>query len=248
MSVVRNAGLALAAALMLTGCGPKEQAPEARASAATASPAGACNPGERQLAGSGLCESAALALMPKPEKIYEDGCRWVLSETGLPDGEWVVYRALACKTGETRLALGDDAGRMTLVLAASSFGEQVVKDRPPYHMVTLIRAQPDAKTAILAHARSAIGDSGVAAGCSVRLAGIDQWPGDALVVDVSEAEAAKAPKDEPRTACGDYGLDEDASVFWRPAGRYALWFNLGQDTAEVDAGSFVVVKDGAIRS
>lgn len=112
--------------------------------------------------------------------------------------------------------------------------------------MSLIAAAPDARTAIRGFARQAIEDRKEAAGCEVRLAKVNGWPGDALVVDVSEAEAAKAPQNELRSACGPYGYTDDAVMFWRPSGRHALWFNLGQDIAEVDAGSFVVVKDGAI--
>ena len=60
------------------------------------------------------------------------------------------------------------------------------------------------------------------------------------MVDVSPAEAAKAPKNEPRTACGQYGLDEDAQVFWRAFQGFAWYFDLGQEQMEIDPGSLTV--------
>lgn len=245
--------VALGLVAAVAACGADEQAPSTEAStaarpAATASAAaaGACKPGETRLPGARLCESAALALMPVPDAVDEPGCRWVLAETGLPDDEWVVYRALACKAGTTRLEYGGGAQMAQLTLAESAFGAPVSPDPEPYAVVSLIAAAPDARTAIRGFARYAIEDRTEAAGCDVRLAKVTGWPGDALVVDVSATEAAKAPADEIRSACGPYGYTDDATMFWRPSGRYALWFNLGQDIPEVDAGSFVVVKDGAI--
>ena len=90
-------------------------------------------------------------------------------------------------------------------------------------------------------AKPAIKNKAEAAKCEVRSAGYSGWPGDALVVDVSAAEAAKARKDEPRTACGPYGLDEDSQTFWRVFQGTAWFFELGQDSLEVDPGSFTLV-------
>jgi len=239
-------GLALALMAMAAGCGSDEPAPRPAPSASAAPATDACKPGEKRLPGSRLCESAALALMPSPEAIDEPGCAWALAETGLPDDEWAVYRALACKTGKTRLEFAGGTHIAELTLAESAFGGPVSSDPAPYAVVSLIDAAPDAKTAIRGLARQAIEDHKEAAGCEVRLAKVSGWPGDALVVDVSEAEAAKAPQDELRSACGPYGYTDDAVMYWRPSGRHALWFNLGQDIPEVDAGSFVVVRDGAI--
>lgn len=248
MGMIADIGSAtvLAVALALAGCGTQQPEPEpsATTSAAPATGAAACKPGERFLPGARLCESAALALMPRPEAVDEPGCRWVVNETGLPGDDWAVYRSLACKTGQTRLEYAGGAHRVDLVLAASAFGGPVSSDPEPYAIASLIVGEPDPRTAIRDFARAAIEEPQTATGCEPRLAGIRGWPGDALVVDVSAAEAAKAPKDEPRTACGPYGLDEDAAMFWRPVGQYGVWFNLGQDIAEIDAGSFVVVKPG----
>jgi hypothetical protein len=61
-------------------------------------------------------------------------------------------------------------------------------------------SDPDPQTAILSYAREALKKASDRANCRVRLANIKGWPADALVVDVSEAEASKARKDEPRSA------------------------------------------------
>lgn len=127
-------GLALGIMAMAAGCGSGEPAPAASPKervSASATASDACKTGEKRLPGSRLCESAALALMPSPEVIDEPGCRWVLAETGLPDDEWAVYRALACKTGTTRLQFAGGEQMAQLTLAESAFGGPVSSDPGP---------------------------------------------------------------------------------------------------------------------
>ncbi len=64
-------------------------------------------------------------------------------------------------------------------------------------------------------------------------------------MDVSAAEAAKARKDEPRTACGPVGLDEDSETYWRVFQGYSWFFELGQDEAEIDPGSLTLIHKDA---
>jgi hypothetical protein len=102
-------------------------------------------------------------------------------------------------------------------------------------------ANESGDAAILRHARAAMDAKTKSAACAVRPANDPNLPADAKVVDVSAAEAAKAPKDEPRTACGKYGLDEDAQVFWRAFQGFAWYFDLGQEQIEIDPGSLTIV-------
>ncbi len=241
----RARAMAGAVLLLAGGCAKGESSPAAPASesAAPAASAGSpCGADARRLPGSGQCVSAMEARMPRPEKIWDDGndCKWTVTETALPADEWLVYRALSCKAGTARLEYGGGARQAEFTLVSSAFGA-LPAGAQRWSILRMIPAEHDTKPAILAFARSAIDDPAEAADCRVRLAGISGWPGDALVVDVSETRAAREPEDEPRTACGRYGLDEDTSAFWRPVGAYALYFDLGQDTPEVDAGSFLVV-------
>ena len=68
---------------------------------------------------------------------------------------------------------------------------------------------------------------------------------DALVLAYNDAERKKMPADEPISMCGEFGQDEDSATFWRIGGGYAWFFALGQDTPDIDAGSFMIFKKGA---
>src|SRR5205085_2204120 len=80
------------------------------------------------------------------------------------------------------------------------------------------------------------------ASCEVRLAAIDQWPSDALLLAPNKAARARLPKDEPIAACGPFGVDEDAQTFWRVAQGYAWFFDMGQDTMDFDPASLLLLK------
>jgi hypothetical protein len=94
-------------------------------------------------------------------------------------------------------------------------------------------------------ARAATTSPREADGCTARPARIEGWPGDAILVDVSTAEAAKAPADEPRTACGPLGLNQGEQAFWRAGQGYGWFFSMGQDAFEIDPGSLTVIAKGA---
>lgn len=155
-------------------------------------------------------------------------------------GEYLLYYAAKCKDKVTALdyAGGAHSGELTFATAAMS-GDSV-KGRK---IVTIFGAESsDPNTSILLVAKQAIKSKAEAAKCQVRHAGYAGWPGDALVVDVTPAEAAKARKDEPRTACGPYGLDEHSQTFWRVFQGSAWFFELGQDSLEIDPASFTLVR------
>lgn len=69
-------------------------------------------------------------------------------------------------------------------------------------------------------------------------------------LQLSAREAAKAPQDEPRSACGRYGFDGDAASFWRVFQGRSWFFDLGQVPWQIDPGSFTIMaknSDGAWR-
>jgi len=94
---------------------------------------------------------------------------------------------------------------------------------------------------VTAYAREAIEKKAEATKCIARLAKQEGWPSDAIVVDVSAADAAKAPKHEPRSACGPLGLNDDETSYWRASQGVGWFFQLGQDGLEIDPGSFTVM-------
>lgn len=173
----------------------------------------------------------AAGARPKPPA----GCEWAMNQTPLPGDEFLLYMAAKCN-GKTK-TLFYAGGAHKAELSYAEGGPAVVQ------MMTAEGGETDA--AILRHTREAMDSKAQAAKCSVRLAKNEFWPADAKVVDVSAAEAAKAPKDEPRSACGKYGLNEDAQMFWRVFQGFAWYFDLGQDEMEIDPGSLTIATKDA---
>lgn len=219
----------------LSGCS------QAREKHAAAAPAG-CSDQSEKLPGTGLCQNQAAALLqfaggdrpPAPQ-----GCDWVVSQTEMAGGEYLLYRAARCNGKITRLDYAAGAGMAELSYAVSAYFGDSAKGQK---IVSIAGTEPgDPHSSILRLARTALKNKAEAGRCQVRPAKVDGWPADALVVDVSPAEAAKAPKDEPRTACGPYGLDEDSQTFWRVFQGRSWFFELGQDSVDVDPGSFTMI-------
>lgn len=195
------------------------------------------------LPGSGICPERAesyLRLAQGPRPPAPDGCQWVVNETTMSGGEYLLYYAAKCKDKVTALDYSGGAHSGELKFATAAMSGDSVKGRKIVSLFSVETGNPNAS--ILSVAKPAIKNKAEAAKCAVRSAGYSGWPGDALVVDVSAAESAKARKDEPRTACGPYGLDEDSQTFWRVFQGTAWFFELGQDSLEVDPGSFTLVR------
>lgn len=173
-----------------------------------------------------------------------EGCQWVVQETRFAE-DVLLYRAAQCDGKTTRLAFAGGAGLAELSYDTAAYGDP---DNVMKGQVVARVASADAtdKTAsLLRIARDAIDDPAEKAGCTVRNARIEGWPRDALVVDVSEAEAAKAPQDEPRAACGPFGLNEDEASYWRVFQGQSWYFQLSQDALQIDPGSFTLMRKGA---
>ncbi len=172
-----------------------------------------------------------MVFAPGPRPKAPSGCEWVVNQTELPGAEVLLYLAAKCNGKTTTLHYSATAEK-----ALFSYGEG-----GPAVVEMMGIENEDGDAAILRHARAAMDAKTKTAKCAVRLAKQELWPADAKVVDVSAAEAAKAPKDEPRSACGKYGLDEDAQLFWRVFQGFAWYFNLGQEDFVIDPGSLTLV-------
>lgn len=232
------AAIALSA-LALAGCkdAPKE---EAEAPARPAATAQTCADDGPRLPLTGLCEGRAVNYLnmdasASPEA--SEGCEWKVMETEMPDGV-LLYHGLKCDAGETKLEFEGGAGSGELKLVRSAYLGKI--DEPPTY-VHVYTVDGDARQGVTARARAAMESPAEATGCSARAAELEGWPSDALVVDVSAQEAAKAPDDEPRAACGPLGLNQDEMSFWRVVQGYGWFFQLGQDAVEIDPGSFTLM-------
>lgn len=127
--------------------------------------------------------------------------------------------------------------------AAMAPGVSMADSPPPVRVA--VNATGDGSASILAIARGAISNPAEQAGCSVRKADVEYWPADAQVVDVSAAQAAAAAQDGPRSACGEFGYNGDEASYWRVFQGRAWFFQLGQDAAQFDPGSFTLMTKDA---
>ncbi len=239
------------AVLMLTACGNKADGGGDTSDNAVAEIApdvdGTCPDDGGRLAITGICSGRAVAYLNVADGAVPEapeGCDWVVQETRFA-GDVLLYRATKCGSKTTRLAYAGGAGLAELSYDTAAYGdaENALKGEVLVRVAGLDSS--DKTAALLRVARDAIDAPAEKAKCSVRNARIDGWPADALVVDVSAEEAAKAPPDEPRTACGPFGLDEDSTTYWRVFQGHSWFFQLGQDALQIDPGSFTLMRKGA---
>ncbi|WP_109807332.1 hypothetical protein [Sphingosinithalassobacter portus] len=217
-----------------------EQDQTASRTAAAAQP---CADNGRRLPITGICADAAVRYLNSAGGSADapDGCAWVVQESAFAD-DALLYRALQCRSKLTRLTFSPAAHLAELSYQSAAW-------RDPEDMLAgqvLVRIAPmtasGADDAILEIARPAMTDPADRALCRVRKAGIDVWPDDALVVDVPPDQAAAMPDDMPRSSCGPFGYSGDEASFWRVFQGYLWFFQLGQDFAQVDPGSFTLMR------
>jgi hypothetical protein len=239
-------GLALA---MTASCGQPNAEAAAGAQAnsvapavAVAAPAPACAPGDAKLPVTGLCQAQATALLlaaSGAQATAPEGCSWSVEEAAMTDRTALLYRGARCKERSTKLKFvpGTPLGRFLIL--ASPYEDAPADDAP---LASLTLAENPA--ALLGIVRAQVKDPAERARCQLRPAAIEGWPADAQVVD----EVPPPPADGVRSACGPLGLDEDSQTFWRLSQNRAWFFELGQESAIVDPGSFTIVnkdKSGA---
>ena len=170
-----------------------------------------------------------------------DGCTWSFTETAMPGGdEVIVHRVLTCEGVTTAFDFSAGAHSASLGYKASAIYAEAAKGIEPVRIFTSDPADPQKVIKDLLDALPAAEK----AKCVLEPAGIDVWPGDALVLQYTKAERAKAPQDEPIMMCGEFGRDEDSANYWRIFGGYAWYFNMGQDGADFDPGSFMLFRKG----
>lgn len=152
--------------------------------------------------------------------------------------------ALTCRDITTAFEFGAGAHSAALTYTVSALcGDQVVGDEPVEPVRIFLVDPADTQNVIRDLLEGA--PAAEAAKCSVRPANVDGWPKDALVLQYSAADRAKLPANEPVSMCGDFGRDEDATVYRRIFGGYAWFFALGQDTPDFDPGSFMLFSKDA---
>jgi hypothetical protein len=246
-----GAGLLTLACASLGACSPTAPAPAASASpgptaAASADPP--CADDGPRFPISKLCVGRSINYLDPGLRLITEapaGCDWTMQETSFydPDVEQVLlFRALKCNGVTTQLERAGGAHSASLDYVASAlYPAAAGGDHSP------VRIFGDG----VRDGRGVIGELSEAipaaerATCEIQPAGNDHWPEDALVIAPNAAARARLPHDEPIAACGPYGLDEDSQTFWRVFQGYAWFFELGQDTMDIDPASFLLMRKGA---
>lgn len=193
---------------------------------------------------SGICQGRAVNFLnlERDPPYLPDNCTWTVNETEMAD-QVLLYQAASCDGRTTKLQFAGGARAAEFTYEISAFqGDLTDQEQAP--LIRVITSDPADPTAnLLAFARSAIEDPAEAAQCVVKeILGDGDVPGH-YVVDLANPPQSE---NEPRTACGPYGLDEDSQKFWRISDGFSWFFDLGQDVLDFDPYSMVVVERRAI--
>lgn len=222
--------LVIAGALaLLTACGPQ-------ASKTSETPAStACADGGVRLAGTGLCQADARALLPRDPDVRTpelEGCAWVVNETMLPENEALLYNAAVCKGVLTKLAFAGGAHSAEISYDVSARFGDAAKGRT---VLRLHGVDPDPQGALKGAIAEAPGAT--AAGCAIRTAGYEGLPKDALIIAPAKSAAGEA--------CGPTGVTQGKMRYWRVRQGFAWFFDLGGEDPDFDAGNMTIVTKGA---
>ena len=208
--------------------------------------AAACQPGEQRLRLTGLCPGEAVRLMPPKNPDYAEGlaifgCKAVVNESSFFEGA-LLYYAAQCKGEPVKLEAGAGAHRAGLSVIAGGMNEAPFD---PYELVIVLQSDPANPTESLERWTREVmkGDGFDAAAIARCKARKVEGFRDFWVVDEYGADNLPPPSsDGPRFACGQYGLNEDSSAYWRIAHGYAWYADMGQEAyADIDFGSLTVI-------
>ncbi|MGE0827795.1 MAG: hypothetical protein AB7O04_00390 [Hyphomonadaceae bacterium] len=230
---------------LLAGCGPTAQQ---STSGASETAGGACADGGARLAGTGLCQSEANALLGRDPDVRTpelEDCTWSVKELMLPGDEALLYRAAACGGVETTLAYAGGARRAEISYESSAVYGAAASGRV---VIALYGTDPDPQGAL----KAAIAElpAGDRAACEIVPAQREGWPTDALLIAPNAAARARLPAGQPVIACGPLGINETELSYWRVRQGFAWFFDLGDRDPDFDAGNmgvFTRSDDGAWR-
>lgn len=195
------------------------------------------------LPGTGICAGRAVNYMniaggEAPN--IPDHCKWTANETAFA-GDYLLYMAATCDDKKAALEFSGGAHFSDLTLAWSAVGSEAMNDTVLIRVTGADMSNPHQN--ILHYARESIDNAAESANCSVRNAGLDGWPEDALIVDISAEKAALETEGGPRSACGPFGLNEGETAYWRVFQGFSWWFQFSQDAyQDIDPRSLTLLK------
>lgn len=215
---------------LLAGCGPAAKRPESEA--AIGASAG-CADGGARLAGTGLCQSEASAILVSDPNVRTpelENCTWSVKEILFPGDEALLYRAAKCGGVDTVLAFAGGAHRAEISYESSAVYGDAARGRV---VVALYGTDPDPQGALKAAiAELPAPDQG---SCQIVPAQREGWPADALLI----APGGPA-RTSPVVACGPLGIDETKTSYWRVRQGFAWFIDLGNRDPDFDAGNMAI--------
>ena len=221
--------------------------------ASNAQPAGGhsadCPDDGPRLPGSGLCKGRAVNYLDytHTSSLGPDGCDWVVNETALPDGDFLLYQALQCGSQVATLEFhaGPHAADLMMTTSAMS-GSQL---NPPSPVARVFATHGgSAQDVIMMQAQSAMSQPDQAKRCEVRMSTAEEnLEENVYVVDLKPEFkfGAATPQVSP---CGDFGLRQDSLAFWRVIGDWVWFIDMGLGFWEINPQSMVVLTAEDLRN
>lgn len=197
-----------------------------------------------RLSGSGICQGRGvnyLEFTVGEAPLLSEGCEWKLNETRMPEGDYLLYLAAACKGVITELEFSSGAHLASVAVVKSALdGGEVFVDL--MNVVPLKTANP--QNEVLKLSRQQVNDPSEAAKC--RIVNYTDEPSDDrfTIEKYSLEEITELAQDGPLDdRCGRFGTYGEITAYWRIFGGYA-WFIKLQDDAyqDIDPRSLTVVK------
>lgn len=195
-----------------------------------------------RFAGTTICMGRSVAYLDSGSDWQPPGgCSWEMNETVYGGGsDALLYRAAVCNGVTTKLAVSIGAHSASVEYVTSALGGDSLEGE---EVIRLFLSDPDQPQWHMKDILADVNQNGDVE-CEIRPADIAGWPADALVIAPTAEERAAMPQDEPVAACGEWGLDEDATQYWEVRQGYEWFFELGQDDPDFDPYSITHLVKG----
>lgn len=179
-----------------------------------------------RLPGSGLCRGRAVNYLShlNEKRDLMEGCEWIVNETPLPGGDYLLYLATKCEGNITTLELSAGAHAASLIMLNAD-------GSPGWEVARVFHADADTpEENVMQRASSGIPDPEELKKCMVRAFKPGSgYPANTFQVDYKPEYQSELLTDEPNQVCGEFGRTDDSAEFWRVFGGYAMHFDMGQD-------------------
>ncbi len=239
----------LAAAVLLSACGPKPPAapsPQGETAEATPAAAGAAGPppscAGRKLEITGVCADAhpgRFRAINAGAATYSPKCFWYTDQVMLDDKTALVFRTQDCKAeGWDNHVYGYSDGRVKTGAASTPYAiDQVI--------LTLFPIPPGKTAEAVAAATLATAPQAERGRCKPKPHKSAEVAGDTFLLAPDDAFQKEIDaRNEVVEACGSYGTGDNASV-WEARKGYAFFHHLRQEPGYWDPASYTFYRKDA---